>query len=62
MDFLFRIMHIQLVPNALSAAVKYPWRETDRSSPSNAEVQDMWRYTFSPHCLLIDMMLTEAQG
>jgi len=40
---------IQLVPGALSVAVKRPGRETDRSPPSSAEVMNAWSYTSTPN-------------
>jgi hypothetical protein len=39
---------IQWVLRALSLWVKWPGREADHSSPSNAEVKNAWRYTSTP--------------
>jgi hypothetical protein len=43
---------IQWVPGALSPEVKWPGREADHSSLSNAEVKNEWSYTSIPVCLL----------
>jgi hypothetical protein len=39
---------IQLVPRALSPAVKRPGHEADHLPPISAEVKKMWIYTFTP--------------
>jgi hypothetical protein len=39
---------IQLVPGALSPAVKQPGREADHSPPASAEVKKMCVYTSTP--------------
>jgi hypothetical protein len=39
---------IQWVPGALSPGIKRQGRETDRSSPTSAEVKKMWIYTSTP--------------
>jgi hypothetical protein len=38
---------IQWVPGVLSPGVKWPGCEADRSSPSTAEVKNVWSYTSS---------------
>jgi hypothetical protein len=38
---------IQRVPGALSLDIRLPGREADYSSPSDADVKNQWRYTFS---------------
>jgi hypothetical protein len=39
---------IQWVPGALSLGVKRQGREADRSSPTSAEVTQIWIYTSTP--------------
>jgi hypothetical protein len=36
---------MEWVPGVLSMGVKRPWRESDHSSPSSAEVKNAWTYT-----------------
>jgi hypothetical protein len=38
---------------ALSLGVKWPGRETDRSSPSSAEVKNSWSYTSTPQYIFM---------
>jgi hypothetical protein len=38
----------QVVPGALSLAVKRPRREADHSPPSSAEVKNAWSHTSTP--------------
>jgi hypothetical protein len=40
---------------ASSLDIKLLWCEADRSSPSSAEIENVWNYTSTPHCL--DSML-----
>jgi hypothetical protein len=39
---------MQWVPGSLSFGVKRPGRESDRSSPSSAEVKNAYSYTSTP--------------
>jgi hypothetical protein len=39
---------IRWVPGAVSLGVKRPWRKTDHSLPSSAEVKNAWSYTSTP--------------
>jgi hypothetical protein len=40
---------IQWVPGALSQEVKQPGHEADHTLPSSTKVNNMWRYTSTPH-------------
>jgi hypothetical protein len=40
---------IQWVPGAISLGVKRPGREAHHALPSNAELNNAWRYTSTPH-------------
>jgi hypothetical protein len=43
----------------LSSVVKRPVRETDRSSPSSADIKNAWRYTSTPLYVFIAWCLIE---
>jgi hypothetical protein len=42
------VQHIQWVPGALSPDIKLPGHEAEHSSPTSAEVKEMWIYTATP--------------
>jgi hypothetical protein len=43
---------IQCAPGPLFPMVKQPGRETDHSSPSSAEIKNVWTYTSTPYTSL----------
>jgi hypothetical protein len=49
---------IQWIPGALSLGVKGQKRESDHSPPSNAEVNNTWRYTSTPSIRLHGLVLS----
>jgi hypothetical protein len=53
---------IQWVPGVLSLAVKRQGREANHSSPSNAEVENVWSYNSTPQYDFMGWCSVEAQG
>jgi hypothetical protein len=45
-----------------SLEVKRPWREADNSSPSVAEVKNVWRCTFTPQYVFIAWCLVKHRN
>jgi len=46
---MFPLSAAQRAPGAPFLGAKRPGRETDHSSPSSAEVKNMWSFTSTPH-------------
>jgi hypothetical protein len=53
---------IQWVPRYLSLWVKWPEREVGRSSPSSAEIVNVWSYTSIPPVCLYGVVLSWSTG
>jgi hypothetical protein len=52
---------IQWLPRVLSRGVKRPGREADHSPPSNAEVKNTWRYTYtSPYGFMVSCLIKHS--
>jgi hypothetical protein len=53
---------IQWEPGALSLVVKRPGHEADHSSPSSAEVKNVWTSTSTPQYAFMTWCPVKAQG
>jgi hypothetical protein len=53
---------IQWVAGALSLGLKWSGHEADHSSPSNAQVKNVWTYTSTPQYAFMAWCSVKAQG
>ena len=49
----YRSATVHCIPYAHSPDTKHPRRKDDHSTPSSAEVKNVWSYTYSPPYVLV---------